>query len=128
MFTRPVYLASIFCARLPSGPWWWRTASAFSCHTCRGGCGFLGHSGFYGVELFFALSGFLIGNLLIRAGSALAQPDHLVTFYIRRWFRTLPLFWLFIGFQILLELGLRQRHLSYSEIVQHAFFCGTSMH
>jgi len=90
--------------------------------------GFLGHSGFYGVELFFALSGFLIGNLLIRAGSALAQPDHLVTFYIRRWFRTLPLFWLFIGFQILLELGLRQGHLSYSEIVQHAFFCGTSMH
>lgn len=88
-------------------PWW---------------CGFIGHSGFYGVELFFALSGFLIGNLLIRAASALAQPDRLVTFYIRRWFRTLPLFWLFIGFQILLELGLRQRHLSYSEIVQHAFF------
>jgi len=92
---------------MPHLPWW---------------CGFIGHSGFYGVELFFALSGFLIGNLLIRAGSALAQPDQLVTFYIRRWFRTLPLFWLFIGFQILLELGLRQRHLSYSEIVQHAFF------
>jgi len=34
----------------------------------------------------------------------------------------LPLFWLFIGFQILLELGLRQRHLSYSEIIEHAFF------
>ena len=34
MFTRPVYLASIFCARLPSRPWWWRRASAFSCHTC----------------------------------------------------------------------------------------------
>ncbi len=78
--------------------------------------------GFYGVELFFALSGFLIGNLLIRVGSALTQPDRLVTFYIRRWFRTLPLFWLFIGFQILLELGLRRHHLSYSEIVQHALF------
>src|SRR5439155_22302542 len=88
-------------------PWWF---------------GLIGHCGFYGVELFFALSGFLIGSLLIRLGPALAQPDRLVTFYIRRWFRTLPLFWLFIGFQILLELGLRQRHLSYSEIVQHAFF------
>src|SRR5207249_9366048 len=59
-------------------PWW---------------CGLIGHCGFYGVELFFALSGFLIGNLLIRVGSALTQPDRLVTFYIRRWFRTLPLFW-----------------------------------
>ena len=96
-----------FSFLMPHLPWW---------------CGFLGHSGFYGVELFFALSGFLIGSLLIRTGSALAQPDRLVTFYIRRWFRTLPLFWLFIGFQILLELGLRNRHLSYSEIVQHAFF------
>ena len=88
-------------------PWW---------------CGLIGHCGFYGVELFFALSGFLIGNLLIRVGSALTQPDRLVTFYIRRWFRTLPLFWLFIGFQILLELGLRRHHLSYSEILQHALF------
>ena len=88
-------------------PWW---------------CGLIGHYGFYGVEVFFALSGFLIGNLLIRVGSALTQPDRLVTFYIRRWFRTLPLFWLFIGFQILLELGLRRHHLSYSEILQHALF------
>jgi hypothetical protein len=94
MFIRRVYLASIFCARLPSGPLLCRMASLFSCHTCRGGCGFLGHSGFYGVELFFALSGFLFGNLLIRTGSALAQPDHLVTFYIRRWFRT----FLYFGF------------------------------
>jgi peptidoglycan/LPS O-acetylase OafA/YrhL len=88
-------------------PWW---------------CGLIGHCGFYGVELFFALSGFLIGNLLIRVGSALTQPDRLVTFYIRRWLRTLPLFWLFICFQILLELGLRRHHLSYSEILQHALF------
>ena len=111
-FLRALAIAAVVVAHgfgflMPHLPWW---------------CGFLGHSGFYGVELFFALSGFLIGNLLIRAGSALAQPDRLATFYIRRWFRTLPLFWLFIGFQILLELGLRNRHLSYSEIIQHAFF------
>jgi peptidoglycan/LPS O-acetylase OafA/YrhL len=102
-----VVVAHGFSFLMPHLPWW---------------CGFIGHSGFYGVELFFALSGFLIGSLLIRVGPALAQPDRLVTFYIRRWFRTLPLFWLFIGFQILLELGLRQRHLSYSEIIEHAFF------
>ncbi|PYI75255.1 MAG: hypothetical protein DMF04_10775 [Verrucomicrobia bacterium] len=88
-------------------PWW---------------CGLIGHCGFYGVELFFALSGFLIGNLLIRAGSTLVRPDRLATFYIRRWFRTLPLFWLFIGLQILLELGVRGHHLSDSEIIGHALF------
>lgn len=88
-------------------PWW---------------CGLIGHCGFYGVELFFALSGFLIGNLLIRAGPTLVRSDRLATFYIRRWFRTLPLFWLFIGLQILLELGVRGRHLSYSEIIGHALF------
>jgi peptidoglycan/LPS O-acetylase OafA/YrhL len=79
-----VVVAHGFNFLMPHLPWW---------------CGFLGHSGFYGVELFFALSGFLIGNLLIRTGSALAQPDRLVTFYIRRWFRTLPLFWLLSGFK-----------------------------
>jgi peptidoglycan/LPS O-acetylase OafA/YrhL len=53
-----VVVAHGFSFLMPHLPWWY---------------GFLGHSGFYGVELFFALSGFLIGNLLIRAGSALAQ-------------------------------------------------------
>jgi peptidoglycan/LPS O-acetylase OafA/YrhL len=88
-------------------PWW---------------CGLIGHCGFYGVELFFALSGFLIGNLLIRAASTLVRPERLASFYIRRWFRTLPLFWLFIGLQILLELGVRGHHLSYSEVIGHALF------
>lgn len=51
--------------------------------------------GFFGVELFFVLSGFLIGGILIREltsnGSAV-----LFSFWQRRWQRTLPNYFLFL--------------------------------
>src|SRR5204863_5095522 len=53
--------------------------------------GVFGHGGFYGVELFFVLSGFLIGQILIRRGLALGRAANVAVFYVRRWFRTLPL-------------------------------------
>lgn len=57
--------------------------------------------GFMGVELFFVLSGFLIGGILIRASS---QPgtDWLRVFYVRRWLRTLPNYYLFLLLNLLL--------------------------
>lgn len=58
--------------------------------------GYLGHFGFYGVELFFVLSGFLIGRILMRTGDQLAQPSELWRFWSRRWFRTLPNYGLFL--------------------------------
>ena len=84
--------------------------------------GLIGHGGFYGVELFFVLSGFLIGQILIRYDLDLARAGTLVKFYLRRWFRTLPLFWLFLGLNVLLEVGFRSRSLSVSEVVSHGFF------
>ena len=51
-------------------------------------------AGFYGVELFFVLSGYLIGQLLL---DILAEPPSLRalgTFLVRRWMRTLPLYYL----------------------------------
>jgi len=92
---------------MPFVPWWF---------------GFFGHGGFYGVELFFVLSGFLIGTILVRSGSELGKPDRVAVFYIRRWFRTLPLFWLFLGVHTMLELLLRNRHMSSLMIAQHGFF------
>lgn len=84
--------------------------------------GLLGHGGFYGVELFFVLSGFLIGRILLRQADHLGRSSQLVVFYVRRWFRTLPLFWLFLLVNVLLEVFLHSRHLSASEILSHGFF------
>lgn len=57
--------------------------------------------GFFGVELFFALSGFLIGGILIRL-SARGGMHWLGGFYARRWFRTLPNYYLFLLLNVLL--------------------------
>ncbi len=51
-----------------------------------------------GVELFFVLSGFLIGQILIR--QVMDKPKfgwkEIKAFWIRRWFRTLPLYYLIL--------------------------------
>ncbi|EKN71339.1 acyltransferase 3 [Neobacillus bataviensis LMG 21833] len=52
--------------------------------------------GFIGVEIFFILSGFLIGNIIIREIVENGSVGSLVNFYIRRWFRTLPLYYLVV--------------------------------
>ena len=84
--------------------------------------GIFGHGGFYGVELFFVLSGFLIGQILIRQGPTLGRAANVAVFYIRRWFRTLPLFFLFLGINVWLELQFRQHRVGFSETLSHGFF------
>lgn len=55
-----------------------------------------------GVELFFSLSGFLIGNILISMFAAQnGNAKELFRFYRRRWFRTFPLYYLGIGINLL---------------------------
>jgi peptidoglycan/LPS O-acetylase OafA/YrhL len=84
--------------------------------------GFFGHGGFYGVELFFVLSGFLIGQILIRQGPALGHAANVAVFYVRRWFRTLPLFFLFLAVNVWLEYRFRHHHVGVSETLSHGFF------
>lgn len=87
--------------------------------------GLVGHGGFYGVELFFVLSGFLIGQILLRENLALSHANRLGTFYLRRWFRTLPLFWLFLAINVALELQFRQHRVGAAETLSHGLFLRT---
>ncbi len=50
--------------------------------------------GFFGVELFFVLSGFLIGRLLLRIIQRKPTIRAWLVFLTRRWIRTLPLYFL----------------------------------
>jgi peptidoglycan/LPS O-acetylase OafA/YrhL len=61
-------------------------------------------SGIDGVDVFFVLSGYLIGSILLRYLHNNAVPWHerLFDFWRRRWLRTLPNYYLFLVINILL--------------------------
>lgn len=52
--------------------------------------------GFLGVELFFVLSGFLVGRQVIEVAYR-PTPAAWARFMMRRWLRTLPLYWLWLA-------------------------------
>jgi peptidoglycan/LPS O-acetylase OafA/YrhL len=58
--------------------------------------------GFFGVELFFVLSGFLIGRLLINILDTGVSRRAWLVFMTRRWMRTLPLYFVCLAILALL--------------------------
>jgi peptidoglycan/LPS O-acetylase OafA/YrhL len=75
-----------------------------------------------GIDLFFALSGYLIGRILIEEGRRDASFPNLTVFLVRRWMRTLPLYFLVIAALLVLvpppELPLRYA-LKYATLTQN---------
>ncbi len=57
-----------------------------------------------GVELFFVLSGFLIGTILIKIFEKNNGIDtkQMISFWKRRWFRTIPNYYLILGVNVIL--------------------------
>lgn len=54
------------------------------------------YAGDLGVALFFGLSGFLIGGILLDIIAAGGGGHALLRFWIRRWMRTLPVYWVWL--------------------------------
>jgi peptidoglycan/LPS O-acetylase OafA/YrhL len=81
-----------------------------------------GVAGEHGIALFFALSGFLIGGLLLDVQQRGPTPRAIGIFVVRRWMRTLPLYYLVMVALLLvpaLEPATRERLLSYFLLVQN---------
>lgn len=53
-----------------------------------------------GVNIFFALSGFLIGGIILRDFEPGMTFSGVKVFYQRRWMRTIPLYWTFLGISV----------------------------
>jgi peptidoglycan/LPS O-acetylase OafA/YrhL len=65
---------------------------------------------FFGMDLFFVLSGFLIGSILLRS-IAQSGSQHLRRFYLRRIFRTFPSYYLVLTvLAVAFPLTANQRH------------------
>lgn len=64
--------------------------------------------GFIGVELFFALSGFLIGRIIIvKSRDSEGRALWILPFWFRRWARTYPIYILFLLLNIAISTSLR---------------------
>jgi peptidoglycan/LPS O-acetylase OafA/YrhL len=79
--------------------------------------------GIMGVELFFVLSGFLIGGILIRT---FMEKDNFSfgdvrTFWVRRWFRTLPNYWLILTVNILFYSAIKLTQLDAGKLLYYPF-------
>src|SRR5215470_8249665 len=73
--------------------------------------------GYLGVDLFFALSGFLIGGILI--DSAAPGAGWIGRFWVRRWLRTLPNYYLFLLINIAIYLWVEGR---WPQALSYVFF------
>ncbi|HYS66227.1 MAG TPA: acyltransferase [Paraburkholderia sp.] len=59
--------------------------------------------GYFGVEIFFCLSGFLIGSIFMETVNRFEEsPSAILLFMIRRWLRTIPNYYFFLALNLCL--------------------------
>lgn len=65
--------------------------------------------GFLGVEIFFVLSGFLIGNIIVKSYCNESQYGRksIINFWGRRWLRTLPLYYFILLIYIVTSIAIK---------------------
>ncbi len=80
-------------------------------------------AGAFGVDLFFALSAYLITNLLLRERDATGALD-LRGFYLRRILRIWPLYLAFVAFAALVGLAIPQQHLPQHYVISYYLLAG----
>lgn len=112
---RAFAIALVFAAHLPTcPPGESRLLSAVTIPLVRGG--------WVGVDLFFALSGYLIAGLLFREYLR-TDSISLKRFLIRRGFKIYPALWIVVAVTVLAELARRQA-LDWGAIMASLFFYG----
>lgn len=77
---------------------------------------FAGWLGFIGVEMFFALSGFLVGGIVIKSLEKLDNYSTIKHFWIMRWYRTLPNYFFYLLLHAFLITGMDG---TFDFLVQH---------
>jgi peptidoglycan/LPS O-acetylase OafA/YrhL len=80
-------------------------------------------AGAYGVDLFFALSAYLITSLLLRERAATGALD-LRGFYVRRILRIWPLYLAFVAFAALAATVIPEQHLPLRYVVGYSLLAG----
>ncbi|MGZ4875206.1 MAG: acyltransferase family protein [Candidatus Angelobacter sp.] len=80
-------------------------------------------AGAYGVDLFFALSAYLITNLLLRERAATGILD-LRGFYLRRILRIWPLYLVFVAFAAVAAALIPEQHLPMRYVVGYSLLAG----
>jgi peptidoglycan/LPS O-acetylase OafA/YrhL len=79
--------------------------------------------GMFGVELFFALSGYLIGQIMWRSFNREYLSFRVIfNFYQRRWYRTVPNYFLFLLLMIPFHIYIKNEIINWSIIQDYLYF------
>lgn len=78
--------------------------------------------GFFGVELFFALSGYLLGQIMWRIFDKGISFEIVFNFWQRRWFRTVPNYFLFLLLMIPFHFYVKKDPIEWSVISEYFYF------